>query len=70
MNRNIQLVEKSLDTINPEWEVFLVASMGENGFEYDTFSRGLSPDLEDQMSCFLALVNASTMKDLDDFFSE
>ena len=70
MNRNIQLVEKSLDTINPEWEVFLVASMGENGFEYDTFSRGFSPDLEDQMSCFLALVNASTMKDLDDFFPE
>ena len=70
MNGNIQLVEKSLDTINPEWEVFLVASMGKNGFEYDTFSRGFDPDLEDQMSCFLALVNASAMKDLNDFFPE
>tara|TARA_R100001015_G_scaffold13800_1_gene6208 strand:+ start:922 stop:1134 length:213 start_codon:yes stop_codon:yes gene_type:complete len=70
MNKNIELVEKSLDTINPEWEVFLVASMGKNGFEFDTFSRGFSPDLEYQMSCFLALVNASTMKDLDDFFPE
>ena len=55
MNRNIQLVEKSLDTINPEWEVFLVASMGKNGFEYDTFSRGFDPDLEDQMSCFFSI---------------
>jgi hypothetical protein len=44
--------------------------VGGNGFEYDTFSRGFSPELEDQMSCFLALVNGSTMKDLEDYFPE
>ena len=70
MNKKIELVEKSLDTINPEWEVFLVASMGENGFEYDTFSRGFNPNIEEEMASFLALVNASTMKDLDDYFPE
>jgi len=70
MNENIKLVEKSLDTINPKWEMFLVASVGENGFEYDTFSKKFSPDPEENMAAFLALVNASTIKDLENLFPE
>ena len=65
MNENIKLVEKSLDTINPEWEMFLVASVGKNGFEYDTFSKNFSSESE-----FLSLVNASTIKDLENLFPE
>ena len=39
MNKNMQLVEKSLDTIVPEWETVLVASITDNGFEYDIFNK-------------------------------
>ena len=70
MNENIKLVERSLDTINPEWEMFLVASVGENGFEYDTFSKNFSFESEENMAAFLSLVNASTIKDLENLFPE
>ena len=70
MNENIKLVEKSLDTINPEWEMFLVASVGENGFEYDTFSKNFSSESEENMAAFLSLVNSSTIKDLETLFPE
>ncbi len=70
MNKNMKLVEKSLDTINPEWEIFLVASMSENGFEYDTFKKGRGPEAEEDMAALLALVHSATLKDLKDFLPE
>lgn len=70
MNRNIELVEKSLDTINPEWEVFLIASIGENGFEYDTFSRVSGYASDEEMASLLAFVTAVTTRDLEDYMSE
>lgn len=69
MNRNIELVEKSLDTINPKWEVFLIASAGKNGLEYDTFSR-VFDDSDEQMVSLLAFVNTLTAKDLENFMSK
>lgn len=70
MNRNIELVEKSLDTINPKWEVFLIASAGKNGLEYDTFSRVSGYDSDKQMVSLLAFVNTLTAKDLENFMSK
>ena len=69
MNRNIELVEKSLDTINPKWEVFLIASAGKNGLEYDTFSR-VFDDSDEQMVSLLAFVHTLTAKDLENFMSK
>mgnify|MGYP005990021771 CR=1 FL=1 len=69
MNRNIELVEKSLDTINPKWEVFLIASAGKNGLEYDTFSR-VFDDSDEQMVSLLAFVHTVTAKDLENFMSK
>jgi hypothetical protein len=70
MNRNIELVEKSLDTINPEWEVFLIASAGENGLEYDTFSRVSGYNSDEEIASLLAFVNTLTARDLEDLMSE
>lgn len=70
MNKNMKLVEKSLDTINPEWEIFLVASMSENGFEYDTFKKRRGPEAEEDMAALLALVHSATLKDLKEFLPE
>ena len=62
MNRNIQLVEKSLDTISPEWKVMLVASFTEDELEYDLFSKGT----DNEVLALLAMVNAVTLKELED----
>jgi len=62
MNRNIQLVEKSLDTISPEWKVMLVASFTEDELEYDLFSKGT----DNEVVALLAMVNAVTLKELKD----
>jgi len=62
MNRNIQLVEKSLDTISPEWKVMLVASFTEDELEYDLFSKGT----DNEVVALLAMVNAVTLKELED----
>ena len=70
MNRNIELVEKSLDTINPKWEVLLIASAGKNGLEYDTFSRVSGYDSDEQMVSLLAFVHTVTAKDLENFMSK
>jgi hypothetical protein len=61
MNRNIELVEKSLDTISPEWKVMLVASFTEDHFEYDLFSKGT----DDEVVALLAMINAVTLKELE-----
>ena len=61
MNRNIELVEKSLDTISPGWKVMLVASFTESGFEYDLFSKGT----DDEVVALLAMINAVTLKELE-----
>ena len=62
MNGNIQLVEKSLDTISPEWNVMLVASLTEDGFEYDLFSK----ESDEEVVTLLAMVNAVTLTELED----
>jgi hypothetical protein len=62
MNRNIELVEKSLDTISPEWKVMLVASFTEGGFEYDLFAKGE----DDEVVALLAMVNAVTLRELEE----
>ena len=50
--------------------MFLVASVVKNGFEYDTFSKNFSFESEENMAAFLSLVNASTIKDLENLFPE
>ena len=62
MNRNIQLVEKSLDTISPEWKVMLVASFTKDGFEYDLFAKSS----DEEVVALLAMVNAVTLKELEE----
>jgi len=61
MNENIELVEKSLDTISPEWNVMLVASITEDGFEYDLFSKGSN----EEVVTLLAMVNTVTLAELE-----
>ena len=39
MNNNLDLVHKSLDTITPGWQSVLVATVTEDGFEYDIFNK-------------------------------
>jgi|10_taG_2_1085330.scaffolds.fasta_scaffold64662_1 hypothetical protein len=60
MNENIELVEKSLETISPEWNVMLVASITEDGFEYDLFSKGAN----EEVVALLAMVNTVTLAEL------
>ena len=62
MNKNLQLVEKSLDTINPGWNVTLVASFTEDGFEYDLFTK----EPEEEFMAFLALVSSVTLQELEE----
>jgi len=39
MNQNLELVQKSLDTITPGWKTVLFAPVTENGFKYDVFYK-------------------------------
>ena len=39
MNNNPDLVHKCLDTITPGWQAVLVATVTEDGFEYDVFNK-------------------------------
>lgn len=61
MNKNLELVQKSLDTIYPSWDTVLVATITEDGFEYDLFSHGK----EDNVVALLAMINAVTLKELE-----
>jgi hypothetical protein len=61
MNENLELVEKSLDTIYPNWDTVLVATITEDGFEYDLFAKGE----DDEVVALLAMVNAVTLNELE-----
>ena len=64
MNKNMQLVEKSLDTIVPEWETVMVASITDNGFEYDIFNKVDSDNFQENLAVLLALVAKKSQQEL------
>jgi hypothetical protein len=64
MNRNIELVQKSLDTISPEWQTVMIAVVDENGFEYDIFNKMDESDFKENLAVLLALVAKKSMVEL------
>tara|TARA_R100001463_G_scaffold22131_4_gene53119 strand:+ start:835 stop:1053 length:219 start_codon:yes stop_codon:yes gene_type:complete len=64
MNKNMQLVEKSLDTIVPEWETVMVASITDNGFEYDIFNKMDNDHFQENLAVLLALVAKKSQQEL------
>jgi|TARA_S200002703_G_C3707366_1_gene217282 hypothetical protein len=64
MNRNIELVQKSLDTISPEWQTVMIAVVDENGFEYDIFNKMEESDFKENLAVLLALVAKKSMVEL------
>jgi hypothetical protein len=64
MNRNIELVKKSLDTISPEWQTVMIAVVDENGFEYDIFNKVEESDFKENLAVLLALVAKKSMVEL------
>jgi hypothetical protein len=64
MNRNIELVQKSLDTISPEWQTVMIAVVDENGFEYDIFNKVEESDFKENLAVLLALVAKKSMVEL------
>lgn len=64
MNRNIELVKKSLDTISPEWQTVMIAVVDENGFEYDIFNKMDESDFKENLAVLLALVAKKSMVEL------
>jgi len=64
MNKNMQLVEKSLDTIVPEWETVMVASITDNGFEYDIFNKVDNDHFQENLAVLLALVAKKSQQEL------
>jgi hypothetical protein len=64
MNRNIELVQKSLDTISPEWQTVMIAVVDEDGFEYDIFNKMEESDFKENLAVLLALVAKKSMVEL------
>lgn len=64
MNKNIQLVQRSLDTIVPDWETVMVASITDNGFEYDIFNRMDNDHFRENLAVLLALVAKKSQQEL------
>tara|TARA_R100001510_G_scaffold17584_1_gene14924 strand:- start:9126 stop:9344 length:219 start_codon:yes stop_codon:yes gene_type:complete len=64
MNKNMQLVEKSLDTIVPEWETVMVASITDHGFEYDIFNKVDNDHFQENLAVLLALVAKKSQQEL------
>lgn len=64
MNKNMQLVERSLDTIVPEWETVMVASITDSGFEYDIFNKVDSEHFQENLAVLLALVAKKSQQEL------
>tara|TARA_R100000152_G_C6597341_1_gene55711 strand:+ start:173 stop:391 length:219 start_codon:yes stop_codon:yes gene_type:complete len=65
MNENLELVYKSLDTITPDWETVLVATITENGFEYDIFNKMEEEHFHENLAVLLALVSKKSMQELE-----
>lgn len=64
MNKNAQLVQKSLDTIVPDWETVMVASITEHGFEYDIFNKTDIENYQENLAVLLALVAKKSQQEL------
>tara|TARA_R110000803_G_scaffold45953_3_gene96540 strand:- start:6541 stop:6759 length:219 start_codon:yes stop_codon:yes gene_type:complete len=64
MNRNLALVEKSLDTISPGWQALLVATVTEQGFEYDVFNKVEEDHAQENLAVLLALVAKKSQQEL------
>ncbi len=64
MNRNLALVEKSLDTISPGWQAVLVATVTEQGFEYDVFNKVEEDHAQENLAVLLALVTKKSQQEL------
>tara|TARA_R110000868_G_scaffold361637_1_gene623651 strand:- start:668 stop:886 length:219 start_codon:yes stop_codon:yes gene_type:complete len=65
MNKNIELVEKSLDTISPGWKTVLVATVTDNGFEYDVFNKIDEDNSQENLAVLLALVIKKSQQELE-----
>ena len=65
MNKNIDLVHKCLDTISPEWQSVLVATVTEDGFEYDLFNKMDEEHFQENLAVLLALVAKKSMQELE-----
>lgn len=64
MNKNFELVQKSLDTITPGWNTVLVATITEDGFEYDVFNKMDEEYFQENLAVLLALVAKKSMQEL------
>ena len=64
MNKNFELVCKSLDTITPDWQTVLVATITENGFEYDIFNKMEEEHFQENLAVLLALVSKKSLQEL------
>lgn len=64
MNTNSQLVQRSLDTIVPDWQTVLVASITEHGFEYDIFNKVDEEHFQENLAVLLALVAKKSQQEL------
>lgn len=65
MNQNFELVQKSLDTITPGWKTVLVATVTENGFEYDVFNKMEEEYFQENLAILLALVAKKSLQELE-----
>ena len=65
MNNNLDLVHKSLDTITPGWQSVLVATVTEDGFEYDIFNKVDEEHFQENLAVLLALVAKKSLQELE-----
>tara|TARA_R110002096_G_scaffold206937_2_gene393218 strand:+ start:71 stop:289 length:219 start_codon:yes stop_codon:yes gene_type:complete len=65
MNKNTQLVQKSLDTISPGWETVLIATVTDHGFEYDVFNKIDEEHSQENLAVLLALVAKMSQQELE-----
>jgi Lhr-like helicase len=65
MNKNLELVQKSLDTISPGWQTVLVATVTDSGFEYDIFNKIDEDHAQENLAVLLALVIKKSQQELE-----
>ena len=65
MNNNLDLVHKCLDTITPGWQSVLVATVTEDGFEYDIFNKMDEAHFQENLAVLLALVAKKSLQELE-----
>ena len=65
MNKNLELVYKSLDTINEDRDTALIAVVTESGFEYDIFTKMDDEETKENLAVMLALAAKKSIQELD-----